>query len=96
MVNDINHPAHYNAGKIEVIDFIEDQGLGFNLGNVLKYVCRADHKGEPAEDLAKAQWYLERESARRKAKLPQFKGEGIDITGGLKAAECVRQLRDRA
>jgi hypothetical protein len=61
----INHPSHYNAGKIEVIDVIEDWRLNFNLGNVVKYVARADHKGNPAEDLKKALWYLRRELKRR-------------------------------
>lgn len=56
----INHPSHYNKGKIEVIDFIEDQGLSFHLGNVVKYVARAGAKGDKLEDLKKAQWYLER------------------------------------
>ena len=36
----IDHPEYYNLGKIEVIDFIEDQKLGFHLGNVVKYMCR--------------------------------------------------------
>lgn len=56
----INHPAHYNAGKIEVIDAIEDWKLGFHLGNVVKYVARAAHKGATVEDLRKAKWYLDR------------------------------------
>jgi len=55
----VQHPSHYNKGKIEVIDFIEDQALGFHLGNVIKYVCRAEHKNG-IEDLEKAQWYLTR------------------------------------
>ena len=62
MNDNINHPIHYNTGKIEVIDFIEDQKLGFSLGNVVKYVCRAGKKNDNAiEDLEKAKWYLERE-----------------------------------
>jgi len=56
----INHPKHYNMGKIEVIDFIEDQQLGFHLGNALKYITRAQHKGDAIDDLKKAIWYLER------------------------------------
>lgn len=56
----VNHPSHYNIGKIEVIDFIEDQQLGFHLGNVVKYVARAQHKGHIVEDLKKARWYLDR------------------------------------
>jgi hypothetical protein len=59
----INHPAHYNTGDIEVIDAIEDWKLGFNLGNVVKYVARAGKKDPDKliEDLRKARWYLDRE-----------------------------------
>ncbi len=56
----VNHPSHYNQGKIEVIDAIEDWGLDFNAGNVVKYVSRHRHKTEPLEDLKKARWYLNR------------------------------------
>ena len=55
----VNHPAHYNAGKIEVIEAIEDWGLGFCDGNVVKYVARFRHKNG-LEDLRKAAWYLNR------------------------------------
>ena len=56
----VNHPPHYKAGGMETIDFIEAKGLGYHLGNVVKYVTRADHKGNKLEDLKKAQWYLSR------------------------------------
>lgn len=57
----VNHPAHYTTGKIEVIDFIEDQKLPYHLGNVIKYVSRAGKKTEDEiTDLEKAQWYLNR------------------------------------
>ena len=61
----VDHPSYYQ-GKIEVIDFIEDKGLGFNLGNCVKYIsrCYLKHKDNPAEDLKKARWYLDREIAR--------------------------------
>lgn len=61
--NNVDHPAHYNFGKIEVIDFIEQQHLGFHLGNSVKYISRAGRK-DPAktiEDLKKAAWYLNRQ-----------------------------------
>ena len=63
----INHPSHYADGKIEVIDFIEDKNLNFNLGNVVKYVARAGKKdkSKELEDLQKALWYLEREINRQ-------------------------------
>ncbi len=60
MSDAVNSPSHYTAGKIEVIDFIEDQQLGFHLGNVVKYVSRAAHKGNALQDLKKAEWYLNR------------------------------------
>ena len=60
----IEHPSHYTFSKIEPIDVIEAWGLGFHLGCLLKYVCRAGRKGERLEDLRKARWYLDREIAR--------------------------------
>lgn len=57
----VNHPAHYTSGGIETIDFIEAKKLGYNLGNVVKYITRSGHKGNQLEDLRKAQWYLTRE-----------------------------------
>lgn len=59
----VNHPSHYTQGKIEVIDFIEDQKLNYHLGNCVKYICRCfvKHKDKPSEDLKKARWYLNRE-----------------------------------
>ena len=57
----VNQPPHYTAGGIETIDFIEAKKLNYNLGNVIKYLTRADYKGNKLEDLRKAQWYLTRE-----------------------------------
>jgi len=64
----VNHPSHYNAGKYEVIDVIEDWNLGFNLGNSIKYIGRAGKKNPDKiiEDLEKAAWYLNREIERLK------------------------------
>ena len=62
MIEDkVNSPAHYKVGGIETIDFIEVKRLNYNLGNVVKYITRADHKANRLEDLQKAQWYLDRE-----------------------------------
>jgi hypothetical protein len=60
----VNNPPHYTAGGMETIDFIEAKSLGYNLGNVVKYITRADHKGDKHEDLCKARWYLNREIAK--------------------------------
>jgi len=56
----VNHPEHYNTGKIEVIDVIEDWDLGFHEGNAIKYIARHKHKTNPAQDIEKAIWYLQR------------------------------------
>ena len=58
MKEKVEHPAHYNQGKYEVIDVICDWGLGFIEGNVLKYIARSEHKANKLEDLKKARWYL--------------------------------------
>ena len=69
--DNVNHPAHYTFGNIEVIDFIEDKKLGFHLGNAVKYISRAGRK-DPArtvEDLRKAAWYLNRQIERLEGSL---------------------------
>jgi hypothetical protein len=70
MPDPVNHPAHYTTGGIETIDFIEAKGLSYNLGNVVKYITRADHKGNKVEDLMKARWYLDREITNLTPPLP--------------------------
>ena len=63
----VNHPQHYLTHKsgVECIQITEH--LNFCLGNALKYIWRADSKGDAINDLSKAVWYLEREITRRKA-----------------------------
>lgn len=58
----VNHPAHYCTGQIEVIDYIEDKGFPYHLGNAVKYISRAGRKDpeKTVEDLRKAVWYIER------------------------------------
>ena len=58
-MSDATNPKHYRQGGIQPIDFIEANNLGFNAGNVIKYVTRAKFKNG-AEDIRKAQWYLAR------------------------------------
>lgn len=57
-VDMVNHPKHYTVGGIETYDFIVAKGLSYELGNVVKYITRADLKGNRLQDLKKAQWYL--------------------------------------
>lgn len=63
----VNHPHHYNVhpSGIECITIVEH--MGFNVGNAVKYLWRADEKGTSLEDLKKAKWYIERELAKREA-----------------------------
>lgn len=67
MSDSINHPKHYGGkgNPYEAINVVEAWELGFNLGNVVKYISRAGKKGDALEDLKKARWYLEREIANR-------------------------------
>jgi hypothetical protein len=58
----VNHPPHYGGedNPYEVIKVLEAWELGFHLGNTVKYIARADKKGDLLEDLQKARWYLDR------------------------------------
>lgn len=65
----VDHPSHYRSDSIEAIDVIESWQMNFNLGNVIKYVCRAGLKSSDSiEDLRKAAWYLNREISLRSKK----------------------------
>lgn len=69
MSNPVNHPNHYRSSTgFETIDVINAWGLGFALGNVVKYISRAGHKDslKTIEDLEKARWYLDHEIERLK------------------------------
>jgi len=61
----VNHPSHYTGhpSGIECIQITEH--MGFNLGNAIKYVWRADLKNDALEDLRKAAWYISREIQKR-------------------------------
>lgn len=69
MSDAVNHPSHYGGvdNPYEAIKVIEAWGLGFNLGNTVKYIARAERKGATIQDLEKARWYLDREIENRKA-----------------------------
>lgn len=68
MKEQVNHPDHYGGGEnpYEAIKVIEAWGLGFCLGNTVKYISRAGKKSAENElvDLKKARWYLDREIAK--------------------------------
>nr|DAD57967.1 MAG TPA: nucelotide kinase [Caudoviricetes sp.] len=63
----VNHPSHYTAGGVECIDAIGAAICMYSYpidawlaGQVIKYLWRAPLKGKYAEDLKKAQFYLNR------------------------------------
>lgn len=70
MAETVNHPPHYNAVPgIECIDVVEN--FNFNVGNAIKYLWRAGHKGDKIEDLRKAAWYVNREIERLDKRCPR-------------------------
>lgn len=62
----VNHPIHYNKHPSGVECITITEHMGFNLGSAIKYIWRADLKGNTIEDLEKAAWYINREIERRK------------------------------
>lgn len=64
----VNHPQHYTSHPSGIECITITRHMGFNLGNVMKYIWRADHKEVPIQDLEKAKWYLEDEIKMRKGK----------------------------
>ena len=60
----VNHPSHYTFGHFEVIDVLQDWFPSSPLlWQVVKYVARAQHKGNMLQDLKKAQFYLNKQIA---------------------------------
>lgn len=91
----VSHPSHYNQGgpigedgtaQFEVIKIIEDLGWGFEfcMGNALKYILRAPHKGAEEQDLKKARWYLDR-AQRHHGDVRGFMSREIDINKAIVA-----------
>lgn len=81
----VNKPVHYNVhpSGIECIQVVEH--MGFCLGNAIKYIWRADHKGD-IEDLEKAIWYVQREITKRRSKLA-LQGPGGQSAQAFSLAE---------
>lgn len=65
MTDLINHPPHYTAHPSGVECITVTEHMGFNLGNAVKYIWRADLKADAIADLKKAAWYIQREISRR-------------------------------
>lgn len=92
----VNHPKHYGGDVVyEAIKVIEAWGLGFALGNAVKYISRAGKKDvdKELEDLEKAAWYLNRRILQLKGDLPHLQDEEkssirLDRSGRWNADYC--------
>ena len=63
--DDVNNPLHYRQNSLECIEAIQAsmtplEFKGYLKGNALKYLWRYAYKGNPVQDLDKAEWYLAR------------------------------------
>ncbi|MCK1583237.1 DUF3310 domain-containing protein [Bradyrhizobium sp. 168] len=98
MTDAVNHPPHYGGADspYEAIKVIEAWGLGFCLGNTVKYISRAGKKADPVlQDLKKARWYLDRaiqaldpdaaRGERADASMAKQLRESIERNGALQA-----------
>ena len=85
----VNHPDHYQSGKIEAIDLISSFNLNFAMGNALKYILRAGKKPSSSkiEDIQKAIWYLQYEIGER-----NFIIHRSDVTLKIKEDEEINEL----
>lgn len=72
MTEAVHHPAHYQSGDgIEAITVMEAMtGVDGNAFTAIKYILRHQRKGRPAEDLAKARWYVDRLAAAQTSRIP--------------------------
>ena len=66
-VNLVDHPPHYNQGRYETINVIDDAidgapttQLAYAQGNVIKYILRMWYKNKALQDAKKARWYLDK------------------------------------
>jgi hypothetical protein len=80
----INRPAHYTAHPSGIEPITISRHLPSNLGQALQYVMRHRFKGEPAQDLRKAAWFLRDEAAlRARGRYRNLAGETPDVLPGL-------------
>lgn len=71
----VNHPKHYTSHPSGVECITITEHMGFNVGNAIKYLWRADEKGNALEDLRKAAWYVQREIERRQRPNAKLTGD---------------------
>lgn len=76
MHDNINHPKHYESGRYECIEVMQevfgsDAVESFCVCNAFKYLYRHRKKGG-TEDLKKARWYLDRVISMRDVSAPEI------------------------
>lgn len=93
MSDSVDHPSHYtsNLSGIETIEITET--LGFNLGNAVKYISRADNKWDREEDLKKAIWYITREATRVEENTSQIRQLTMDEIRYVDGSGLATKLR---
>lgn len=77
------NPEHYKGGRHETIEVIEDSvrdSWSYLHGNVIKYACRAEFKGDRVNDLKKAQWYLQRLIDRSDSIACMINGNAVTVS----------------
>lgn len=62
----VNHPPHYTSHPSGIECIQVTRHMNFNIGNAMKYLWRADEKGDAIQNLEKAIWYIKDEIERRK------------------------------
>lgn len=94
--DNVKHPAHYTAGKIECIEAIKEsmtkeEYRGYLKGQVMKYIWRYQNKGKPLEDLQKAQqyleWLIEEVKQDNDIEVPNWFSEACERMGGRNGGE---------
>ena len=74
--------GHYRTTKIQALSVIDDWGLDFAAGNVVKYLQRCPHKGMERSDSIKALWYMAYVATRDTAYSDRIAKEAEEINAG--------------
>lgn len=73
--------GHYRTTRIQALSVIDDWGLDFAAGNVVKYLQRCPHKGMERSDSIKALWYMAYVATRDTAYADRIAKEAEEING---------------
>lgn len=84
----VNAPQHYRShpSGVECIDITRH--MSFNLGNAIKYIWRADLKGDAIQDLEKARWYINDEIEKRRTQQSGSQDPQLNTENATKLKEA--------